>query len=288
PLHFLAARLEVNRQSLVLLASLESLARSQNEVGRATLQDVLKAQIEQEQLRTDTANLEDSRRLLLAQFKAALGLPAAASDPPVPPAPSFSESQSDDEALFAAALQQNPRLREMTAEIQVAEAQIRMARKERVPDFSAGGEVDLKGNPLIWNPQFSLTLPIWRDKLHAELAGAQQARRAAQARLTAEQINLAADFAEQTYMVREADRLLELLRSRLLPRARQSLEVARAAYRSSQVDFLNVIDAERALLSFQLAEIAAQSQREIARAQLRLMIAGAPPEGAPLSRPTPK
>ena len=57
-----------------LLADLEKLARAQNEVGKVTLQDVLRAQIEQDRLRTEIANLEDSRRALLAQFKAALGL----------------------------------------------------------------------------------------------------------------------------------------------------------------------------------------------------------------------
>ena len=149
-------------------------------------------------------------------------------------------------------------------------------------DDAPGGEVDVKPNPFVWNPQFSMTLPIWRDKLAAELAAAQAGKRAAEARLSAEQINLAVDFAEQTYLIREADRELALLRERLLPRARQSLDISRAAYRSGQVDFLNVIDAQRALLNFQLDEIAAQIQREIARAQLTLLVADVPPENAPL------
>jgi outer membrane protein TolC len=282
PLHFLDAKLDVNRQTLGLLASLEILARAQNEVGRGTLQDVLRAQIEQEKLKTETANLEDSRRVLLAQYKAALGLHAEQPDPPVPAQAEFSESKLSDEELFAAALKQNPRLKELGAEIKVAEAGLRVAQKEKVPDFTAGGEVDVKASPFIWNPQFSMTLPIWRDKLAAELAAAQAGKRAAEARLSAEQIALAVDFAEQTYLIREADRELTLLRERLLPRARQSLEVSRAAYRSGQVDFLNVIDAERSLLNFQLDEIAAQIQREIARAQLTLLVAGVPPENAPL------
>jgi len=282
PLHFLDAKLHVNRQSLVLLASLETLARAQNEVGRATLQDVLKAQIEQEKLQTETANLEDSRHVLLAQFKAALGLHAEQSNPPVPAEAEFTEIKMSDEELFATALKQNPRLKEMEAEIKVADASIRVARKEKIPDFSAGVEADVKASPTVFNPQFSMTLPIWRDKIAAEIAAAQAGKRAAEARLSAEQIALAVDFAEQTYLIREADRELTLLRERLLPRARQSLEVSRAAYRSGQVDFLNVIDAERTLLNFQLDEIAAQSQREIARAELTLLVAGVPPENAPL------
>ena len=282
PLHFLDAKLQVNRQTLGLLASLETLARAQNEVGRGTLQDVLRAQIEQEKLETETANLEDSRRVLLAQYKAALGLHAEQSDPPVPEKAEFAESKMSDDELFAAALKQNPRLQAMAAEMKVADASIRVAQKEKVPDFTAGGKVDVKANPFIWNPQFSMTLPIWRDKLAAELAAAQAGKRAAEARLSEEQINLAVDFAGQAYLIREADRELTLLRERLLPRARQSLEVSRAAYRSGQADFLNVIDAERSLLNFRLDEIAAQIQREIARAELTLIVGGVPPENAPL------
>lgn len=281
PLHFLEAKLRVNRQTLSLLAELEALARAQNEVGQATLQDVLRAQIEQEKLQTETANLEDSRHVLLAQFKASLGLHAEQADPPVPTEAEFTETQWNEDSL-AAALNQNPKLKAMEAEIKVADAGIRVARKEKIPDFTAGGEVDVKASPFIWNPQLSMTLPIWRDKLAAELASAQAGKRAAAARLSAEQIALAVDFAEQTYLIREADRELTLLRERLLPRARQALEIARAAYRSSRVDFLNVIDNERSLLNFQLDEIAAQTQREIARAELVLMVAGVKPENAPL------
>jgi outer membrane protein, heavy metal efflux system len=287
PLHFLDAKLRVNRQTLALLASLETLARAQNEVGRGTMQDVLRTQIEQEKLQNETANLEDSRRVLTAQFKAALGLHPDQPDPPVPATAEFTETKVSDEELLAAALKQNPGLKELAAEIKAADASIRVAKKEKVPDFTAGGEVDVKASPFVWNPQLSMTLPIWRDKLAAELAAAQAGKRGAEARLSAGQISLGADFAEQTYLIREADRELALLRDKLLPRARQSLEVSRAAYRSGQVDFLNVIDAERSLLGFQLDEIAAQIQREIARAELTLLIAGVPPDDAPFLKDHP-
>jgi outer membrane protein TolC len=281
PLHFLDARLRVNRQTLALLAELEALARAQNEVGQAALQDVLKAQIEQEKLQTETTNLEDSRHVLLMQFKAALGLRPGAAEPPVPAEPDFSAGQPDDEPLLANALENNPRLKELEAGIRSAEAGIEVARKDKVPDFSAGLQAEVYRPPFYW-PQAGISLPIWRDKLAAERAAAEASVRAANARLTVGQISLAVDFAEQTYLVREADRELVLLRERVLPRARQSLEIARAAYVSGRVDFLNVIDAERSLLNFQLDEIAAQTQREVARAELVLMVAGVPPDNAPL------
>jgi outer membrane protein TolC len=232
-------------------------------------------------LQTDTANLEDSHTVMLAQFKAALGLRPDQPDPPVPAEPDFSDRNSDDEQFLTSAIKDNPRLLAMEAEIQAAEANITVARKQKTPDFTAGIMAEVYEPPFYW-PQASMTLPIWRDKLAAERAAAEAGLRSAKARLTAEQISLAVEYAEQSYLIREAGRQLSLLRNDVLPRARQSLEIARAAYRSSKVDFLNVIDAERSLLDFQLDEIAAQTQREIARAQLVLLVAGVPPDNAPL------
>src|ERR1035437_8489820 len=83
-LWFLDEKLRINRETLSLLTQLEKAARSQNEVGKVTLQDVYRAQIEQDQLTTEIANLDDSRRPLLAQFKGALGLTRDQSDPPQP------------------------------------------------------------------------------------------------------------------------------------------------------------------------------------------------------------
>jgi len=285
PLHFLDAKLNVNRQTLTLLSKLEALARAKNEVGQGTLQDVLKAQMEQKQLQTETTNLEDSRQVMLAQFKAALGLRPEQADPPVPAEPNFTDNRLDDEQLLANALKQNPRLQELAAEIRSAEANIQVARKEKMPDFSAGFQAEVYEPPFYW-PQASISLPIWRDKLAAERAAAEAGLRAAKARLTAGQISLAVEFAEQSFLVREADRQLVLLRESLLPRAKQSLEIARVAYQSSRVDFPNVIDAERSQLNFQLDEIAAQTQREIARAELILMVAGVRPGNVPLLKPT--
>src|SRR6266568_4379138 len=239
-LYFLNAKVGVNQQTLNLLADLEKLARTQNEVGKVTLQDVLRAQIEQERLTTEIINLEDSRNPLLAQFKAALGL---APEQPTPPAPEQLESTPLDltsERLFAIALSRNPRLKAMEAEVRRADASIRLAYKARVPDFSVGVEADAKASPVFVTPQIGITLPIWRDKIAAQIAEAQAGKRASEARLSAEQIALAVEFAEKTFMFRESSRNLGLLQERLLTKAQQSLEVGRAAYLSGQLNFLSL------------------------------------------------
>jgi cobalt-zinc-cadmium efflux system outer membrane protein len=144
---------------------------------------------------------------------------------------------------------------------------------------------DVKASPVMFRPLAGATLPIWRDKIAAQIAEAQAAKRAAEARLTAGQIMLAADFAMKTYDYREATRNLALLQQQLLPKARQSLEIARSGYLSGRIDFFNLIDAERTLLTFQLSEIEARTRREIVLAELSLIIADVPPEGAPVLPP---
>ena len=125
-----------------------------------------------------------------------------------------------------------------------------------------------------------MTLPLWRDKLAAELAAAQAGKRAAAARLTAEQIGLAVDVAARTYDYRESTRNLALLEEQLIPKAQKSLALARAGYLSGRVDFSNLRDAERTWLNLQLTEIQERARREITLAELSLVIAGRPPAGA--------
>jgi cobalt-zinc-cadmium efflux system outer membrane protein len=287
-LHFLDARVSVNRETQALLADIEKLARTQNEAGKVTLQDVLRAQIEQAKLATEIENLEDSRSPLTAQFQAALGIKAGDDHIPLPQRFESTPLDLGSDQLTSRALARNPRLKAMEAEVRAADAAIRVATKAKVPDFSAGIEADVKADPLMVRPSFGITLPIWRDKIAAQIAGEQAGKQAAEARLSAEQIMLAVEFAEKSFMFREGSRNLGLLREQLLPLARQSLDVARAGYLSGKVDFLNLLDAQQTLLEFRLSEVEAGAQRELALAELSSLVLGTPPAGSPvLSQVTP-
>ena len=278
-LYFLEEKIRVNRENLGLLQELEGLARSQNEVGKATLQDVLRAQIEQARLNNEIVNLDDSRAPLLAQWQAALGIEP---NDPTPPVPGRFESTPLDVAAdkwLEQALTENTRLKAMAAEVHAAEAAIRLAYKARMPDASVGFMADAKMSPVLYRPWGTVSLPLWRDKLAAQVAEAQANKRAGEARLTAEQIGLAVDVAERAFVYRETTRNLNVLQKALLPKQRQSLEVARSAYLAGQVDFLNLTEAEQTLLRFNLDEVEARTQRELSLAELSLIMQGMPPAG---------
>ena len=281
-LHFLEDTLRVQRDTLTLLGDLETQAQQQVAAGRSGIQDVLRAQIDREQLTTQIANLEDSRGVLLAEFRSALGLRPDAQTVPVPSTFEASPPPPPADQILALAATHNPQLRQMEAEVRRGEAMIDLARTSRVPDFSIGIEADVKASPVMWRPTGSVTLPIWRDKIAAEIAAAQFEKRSSEARLSAEQIGVAADLASMLYMYRESTRNSDLYATTLLPKARQSLDAARSGYTVGRSSFLDVIDAERQLLVFDLSLVEARTQRELSLASLSLLIAGTAPEGAPI------
>ena len=281
-LHFLDERIRINEENLALLTELEQLARAQNEAGKVTLQDVLRAQIERDRVEIDLANLRDSRRPLTAAFKGALGMTRAQPDPPVPTGFESTPLELHDDALLELAFNRNPKLKAIESNVRTMQADIAVAYKENVPDFSLGVMADVKANPIIVRPLAGMTVPIWRDKIAAGVARAKARELSAQSRLTQEQIELTVMVAEKTFRYRELTRNFALLQNQLIPKAGLSVDIAQAGYLSGQIDFFNLIDAQRQHLALQLEEVEARTRREIVLAELSLLIAGLPPEGAPL------
>jgi outer membrane protein TolC len=186
------------------------------------------------------------------------------------------------EKLLQTAIAQNQRLKSLESEVKAAEASLKLARQNGKPDFSLGFMADVKANPILYRlpgGPGTMSLPVWRDKIKAQIAEAQANKRAAEARLSSEEIALAVQFAEKAYSYREATRNLALLRDQLVPKESQSLEVARIGYLSGQIDFFNLTDAERTLLEFKLAQVDASSQRETSLAEISLIAAGMSPAG---------
>ncbi|MGD0744674.1 MAG: TolC family protein [Verrucomicrobiota bacterium] len=281
-LGLLDEQLSIKRETLALLEDQERVVRAQNEAGTAALPDALRVQSERDRARAGLASLEDSRRPVLENFKAALGLTPGQPDPPTPAHFEMSRENPDADALLRVAFERNPQLKAMEADVRAAEAGIAVAYKERVPDFSAALMADVKASPVLYWPQLSMSLPVWRDKIAAEIAQARANEMAAKSRLKAAQINLAVNFAEKSFAYRETGRNLALLEDNLIPRADQSLAAVQAGYRAGTMDFSSLTDAERALLDLKLQAAETRTDREIALAELSIMVAGLPPANTPL------
>ncbi|RME91646.1 MAG: TolC family protein, partial [Verrucomicrobia bacterium] len=282
--YFLDEQIRITRRNLRLLEELEAIARARNAAGQVTLQDVLRARIARDRVETDLANLEDSRQPKLTAFKAALGL---LPDQPDPPLPRFASTplEVDEQQLLRIAFENNPSLAALAEEIRAAEAAIALAYREKVPDFALGAMADVKNSPTLVRPLASMTLPIWRDKIAADIARAEAAKLAAQRRLESAQIELAVTLAQKAFAYREVSRNLALLQKKLIPQAALSVSVARAGYLTGDITFFNLVDAELQQLAFELGEVEARTRREVLLAEIALMVAGLPPAERPWSAP---
>jgi outer membrane protein, heavy metal efflux system len=267
------------REMLTVVDDMEATARQRLSVGKVTEQDVLRAQMERDRLRSQVASLEDSRRPLDARMRSALGVSPATVLPQFAPHLDATPPDFTEQSLLETAFSRNPRLKAMQSEVVQAMALYQLARKNTVPDYSFGVGVTALMNPVPVSPSFGVTLPIWRDKIAAEIAGGRSGLDAARARLSAGQLDLAVRFAETAYAWREADRSVALHGAQLLPKARAALESAQAGYVTGVTSFSDLLDAERELLQHHMLHVEAAGQREMALAEMSLVILGRWPEG---------
>lgn len=277
-LQALEGTIAANKRNLELVRELQQIASAQHASGQASLQDVLRADIEEDELRTLLETLGDSESLAATNFRSALGLLPQQSEVPLPKVFVNTKDAPDLDEIYMRARSQNPAIAVMESEIRKAEAAVRVARLKATPDFGVGIESDIKPSKPIVTPQLSMSLPIWRDKIKAEIESALAMKSAAEARLSQEQLNLAVEFASMAFMYRESDRMYRLYSERLIKKAENSVEVARSGYVGGQSSFIDFLEAERSLLQFQLARVEARKNREIALANLSLAIAGTSPQ----------
>ena len=271
-------QVRLTRESLTVVEEAEGLSRERLAAGLVTQQDVLRSQMERDRLRSDLAGLEDSRGPIAARLRAALGISADQEMPEVSPALEPGRPDLTEQSLLAAAFERNPRLKEMRGEVSQAVALYQLARKNTVPDYSFGLGANVMMSPIPVMPSAGVTLPIWRDKIAAEIAGAAAQTQSAKAKLSAEELDLAVRFAETAFAWRQADRQVKLLGERLIPKAKAALDSARSGYAAGMSSFLDLLEGQRTILDYQLGYASAAGEREMVLAEMSLVILGRWPE----------
>jgi len=275
-LQYVADAAAITKQNIELLRSLEEVAAAQYQIATTSVADLVRIQIELAELEDRLAQLADRRQALAARLNAAMNRP---HDAPVPfgrGIESMMVSASADE-LLVMLRESNPELHGMDHEVDAARLGTELARRERLPDFTLGlGFEDMRNpdgdlmDPLMLS--VSMNLPLWREKNEAQL-GESIARRLA---LSADRLGrsnaLSAELGEALYEHRDANRRLALYRDTLLPKADQSLASLLALYQAGRGGFLDILDAERTLLEFRLAQQRAAADSAIALAQLDMIV----------------
>lgn len=263
-------------QSVQVLGQSVSIAGADYGTGRGM--GSLQMQAEQMNARdkavADLENLRDALELARVRFKAALGLGYADPAPFWPQEAFPAPAPASAEELWQQIAEGSPRLQALREMAAMATAQIAMAHTEGRPHFEAGVMVDTKSTPLMYRPEFKMTLPIWRDKIAAVIASAQAQELAAQADLGQAELELAAELAESLLMLRQSERLERYVRDVALPGIERARISADAGYRSGGGDFGSI--ASLRLMELQMKQDLAMAERDrsLSLAEIAMLTAG--------------
>jgi outer membrane protein TolC len=270
----------VTEDNIQLVSQFEEVAQARLRAGESQTA-VIKAQVELGKLENRLQSLIDLKHPLAAALNAALNRPMHAELYP-PRSIRLQDAEYDEEALSVSLLENNPELKALEHQIAGGEEGVKLARKAGYPNFALGvdyigtdealtpGSPDSGDDPLM--VMASVSLPLWRGSIRSGIEAAERRREAAERMREEKENALQASLQMALYRFRDADRKVKLYGGELLPQARQSLNVHEKAYRNGTMDFLNLVDAERLLLEFQLAYERSLTDRNLALADVERLV----------------
>jgi len=271
-------KIRLGKEIVALVDAQERSIRANLEAGLAMNEGLVMVQSEQARMHNELVNLEDSLKPLIARWRQALGIGPNEVQPPLPNIVLTEHILPVETDLLKEALARNVRLKALSAEVKQAQIMVERAYKERNPDFAVGLGTDAKNDKLNWMPEISITLPIWRQKIAAEIASAQTGQKQAQAMLSSGQLELVVMLAEKSFMWRELQRQSQLIRGNLMPLAEIKLNSMAVAYKTGKTGFTGWFNASRELLELKIQLAVVNAQREIVFADISLMVLSNRPE----------
>ncbi len=276
-LAYLDAATAITRENLDLLASFEDVVRARYRVGTGSHPDLVRVQVSLGQLEDRLRQLRDMRPALVGEVNEVLHREA---DAPIGVIVMADADGALPEAadLIARAKERNADLRVLEQREREARARQEVARLESMPDFTLGVDyiiTDEAQNPSVSESgddpimlMLGISLPVWLDKERARRQEALAQRLAVAGERASTEDRIAAQITRAHFATRDARRRIELYRDTLIPKAEESLRASLGAFRTGQASFLDLLDAERTLLEFQIALERARADERSARARL--------------------
>ncbi len=269
-LYYLQKATQITQENLQLLASFKELARVNFEGGRAGFADVLRVQMEEEDLQNRLQYLEEGRLPLITQFEQLLNQPLV--EPVALPDSLWQEALVlSKDSIFQTILANNPRLAELRYEAQAYESQATVAQKMGLPSFTLGGsytsiaartdmEVTNNGQDAILFPQVGIRLPLYRKKYRAMEKQALLQQEATRLAEESTQDQLLTELEQLYRNYQDAQRRVALNR-RLADLAERTLGLLQTEFSTGEADFEKIIRLQQQLLDYQLQEAQARVEQ---------------------------
>jgi len=280
--YYLEQAITVTRENVELLTRLEGVARTRYQAAAGAHSDVIRAQVELGKLEDRLNSLLDLRGPVVARLNAGLNRPVEA-ELPSPPAFELHPVSLNDQRLIASLAVSNPQVKALGHEVERAGKAVELARKEYDPDITLGlNYVDVARSDLASRfndngqdavaAMLSLNIPIWQRKYSAAVHEARMNRRAALREKTDTTNKLQSQLKMALYRFRDAQRKTDLYGNTLIPKAEESVKVTEQSFQAGAGSFLDLVDAQRTYLEFELAYERAKADHEQGLARVEMLV----------------
>lgn len=278
-MHELHHHLMIFDQNMDLLGQLERQVQRRYESGDVSQVDLLRIQIEQDNLETRIVNTEEKLEAMKVQFNSLLNRPAKA-EVQVPDVMYSSQLTKSEERLRQVIYDRNPELRGRELQEEAALVAEEQARLEGYPSFGLGLMVMNKNYmymPLMSGERAALTgsltirLPLSRSKYRAQRQEAHIEARIAREEQQEVTNRLTAEIESLLQQYRDADRRIALQEERLIPKTRQALRIALSEYAGGRGDFEQIIQLHQQLLKYEMILNTAYVEQNIATAKIEAL-----------------
>lgn len=256
-LYMVERAIDINRQNKELVNNFVKIAETRYSVGKVSQQDVLKGLVELSKLANELITLGQQKET--AQAKLAILLNRDVRSQIEIPS-EFEEmkfSKTLDE-LIELSKENRPEIKSAESMIESSQAKLSLAKKNYLPDFKLGFDYTRMNMPMPMEKNLlagmvGMNIPwIFKGKYDYAVKEAQAEIKKAEADKKAVENITLFEVKDSLVKVESGQRLVSVYRTSIIPQAKQSLESSIISYQTDRIDFLSLIDSQRALKDFQL------------------------------------
>lgn len=272
--YYLYQNERLTSEILDLMTRLEKIAQVRYAGGLAAQQDVIRAQVEQTNLKNELIALENERRMNRSQLNMLLARPANAplAEPErlrELPAPVRLDSASLEDRVRG----RNPQLFAEDARLRAAEKSRDLTYKNRYPDVTVGVAPMQFGSSIKeWELMLELNIPLQQSSRRSQEREAEAMLSAARSRKDAIAYQVLAELSENLSGLDAARRTEMTIANSLLPQAELTFKAALASYENGKVDFATLLDAQRQIRQAKQNRIKAQAEAQARLAEIERIL----------------
>jgi outer membrane protein TolC len=266
----------LNQENSRLLQQFVSIAKTKFGAGDASLQDVLKANVELAKLGNQGTVLHQQEQSAKAMLIAILNRQ---------PNDTIGVAMLADSLVFIPtldtlqrlALESRPMLLHDSLAVEESRAMLSLSKREFLPDLKLGVQYvtapmgDFRG----WSIIAGVSLPFapWTlGKANSRIDEATATISKSSATLNASRNMVLSNVKDMYFKVQSSKQQIESYITVILPQARQSLKASITAYQNARTDFLMLIDAYRTLVELSMESLMVRMQFEQAVAELERQV----------------